>query len=190
MALVFVTGAARSGKTRLAMQIASRSGKNVTYVATAPAYPNDADWSKRLRRHRAERPTEWATVEAAVEPRVELAALLAPYGSEDILIVDSLGTWIADELSRNGADRVVECGLDALHAFQNARCSSVVVSEEVGWGVVPAYASGRTFRDVLGVLNQAFAYGADASYLVTAGYALDLKQGAPIATMHTERQAP
>ena len=181
MALTFVTGPVRSGKTHFAMQLARASGKNVIYVATAPAYPQDSEWTQRLRRHREERPPNWSTIETAVEPRTELPAVCAARGTADLLLVDSLGTWVADELSRLDGNRVVERGRETLRALRNAACSAVVVSEETGWGIVPQYPAGRIFRDVLGVLAAEFAHAAGAAYLVVAGYAIDLKQGVPIS---------
>ncbi len=180
MALTFITGPVRSGKSRFALQLARGSGKEVTFVATAARYPDDAEWGERIARHRAERPTNWPTIETACEPRRELAQLPASFTERDLLLVDSLGTWLADELLRVPPDEIFERGRALAAAFSDARCSAIVVSEETGWGIVPEYPSARAFRDALGRLNAEFARVAVAAYLVISGYALDLKRGTPI----------
>jgi adenosylcobinamide kinase/adenosylcobinamide-phosphate guanylyltransferase len=133
-----------------------------------------------MERHRAERPPFWKTIETAADPRIELSSLCVSYGSKDVLLIDSLGTWVADELFRGSAAQLLERGSALIAGLRTARCSSIVVSEETGWGIVPEYPSGRLFRDTLGRLNQQFARAADVSYLTVAGYALDLKNGMPI----------
>ncbi len=180
MALTFITGPVRSGKSRFALHLAESSGKRVTFVATAALYPDDAEWSERIARHRRERPAAWPTVECEGEVGRALAELPAAYGEGDLLLVDSLGTWLAAEMQRSSGDALAECCRALVAAFAAARCSAIVVSEETGWGIVPEYASARTFRDALGRLNAEFARVADAAYLAVSGYALDLKRGMPI----------
>lgn len=180
MALTFITGPVRSGKSRFALQLARGSAKEVTFVATAARYPDDAEWGERIARHRAERPTNWPTIETACEPRRELARLPESFTERDLLLVDSLGTWLADELLRVPPDEILERGRALAAAFAGARCSAIVVSEETGWGIVPEYPSARAFRDALGRLNAEFARVADAAYLVVSGYALDFKRGTPV----------
>ena len=152
----------------------------MTFVATAALYPDDMEWCDRIARHRCERPAEWPTIETACEPRRALADVLAAYEEGDLLLVDSLGTWLADELQRSSGDEIDERGRALVAAFAGARCSTIVVSEETGCGIVPEYASARTFRDALGRLNAEIARAADAAYLAVSGYALDLKRGIPI----------
>jgi len=180
VALTFITGPVRSGKSRYALQLARGSGKEVTFVATAARFPGDAEWGERIARHRAERPANWPTIETACEPQRELAQLPASYAERDLLLVDSLGTWLADEMQRSSGDALFERGRALVDAFAGARCSAIVVSEETGWGIVPEHASARVFRDALGRLNAEFARVADAAYLVVSGYALDLKRGIPV----------
>ncbi len=175
--LTFVTGAARSGKTRLAMQLAAEAGKNVVYVATARRDPNDDEWRARIERHRAERPSEWTTVETACDPRVDLVELSKRYSESDLLLIDSLGTWLADQLFYVDEDALFERSCEVVRAFAKAIPSVIVVGEEIGWGIVPEYPAARLFRVVLGTLGQEFARVADRAYLTIAGYALDLKQG-------------
>ncbi|GAB2473896.1 uroporphyrinogen-III C-methyltransferase [Jatrophihabitans fulvus] len=164
---VLVLGGSRSGKSRFAESLAAASDR-VTYVATAPDRPDDAEWQQRVTKHRERRPDSWRTVETG-----ELAAVLAEPG---LALVDSVTTWLARAMDETGVwesgDRTA---LDArvgafVDAFAAAR-DVVAVSDEVGSGIVPATPSGRLFRDVLGELNQRLAAVADEVHLVTAGIA-------------------
>ena len=190
MPLTFVTGPVRSGKSRFAETLARASGRAVTYVATARTDPADAEWIARLAHHAARRPAGWRIVETAAES-VELAAVAGETDAASVLLVDSFGTWLADRMSRaleaTGGDGEIdadalECeALAAVDALLGARATVVVVGEEVGWGLVPAYPSGRLFRDVMGRAQQRLAAGATHAYLVVAGFALDLHaHGRPV----------
>jgi adenosylcobinamide kinase/adenosylcobinamide-phosphate guanylyltransferase len=182
MPVTFVTGPVRSGKSRFAERLARERGGDVVYVATARVDPDDAEWVARIAHHAARRPAAWRVVETA-------AAGAAPAGTT--LLVDSLGTWLAEAMSRALETSGETAALDAaaleadLTAVARALLASpahaIVVGEEVGWGLVPAYPAGRVFRDVLGRVQQELAQGAARAYLVVAGFALDLTaQGEPI----------
>jgi adenosylcobinamide kinase / adenosylcobinamide-phosphate guanylyltransferase len=179
MALTFITGAVRSGKSQFAHELAMQHGGSVTYVATAIDDAGDLEFAERIRRHRAQRPANWQTLETA--GCVDLVVELAQRDADELLLVDSFGTWLAAEM-REGVtlDGVLSRGNALIEALHTCRCSTIVVSEETGWGVVPDYPAGRLFRDALGLLNQRLARDADAAYLTVSGYALDLKAGRPI----------
>jgi adenosylcobinamide kinase / adenosylcobinamide-phosphate guanylyltransferase len=165
--IILVTGPARSGKSEWAEHLARLSDRPVLYVATAQDRLDDAEWHQRLSLHRQRRPADWRTVECTQD----LAAAIAQAGSGDCLLVDSLGTWLANRLDEEdwpGSLAAVVAATVATEAMV------VMVAEETGWGVVPAYPLGRRFRDRLGQLVRALAGVADRTYLVTAGHALDL----------------
>lgn len=181
MALTFITGGVRSGKSRLARSIAERHDGPVTYVATARGDANDPEFAERIRRHRSERPAHWETIETAGETEIDLAAELARRGARELLLIDSLGTWLAADM-REGvtlADLLARSDV-LLAALRTCACDVVVVSEETGWGIVPEHRSGRLFRDALGLVNQQMAHMAGTAYLAVSGYALDLKAGIAI----------
>jgi adenosylcobinamide kinase/adenosylcobinamide-phosphate guanylyltransferase len=145
---------------------------------------------ERIVRHRARRPAEWDVLETGGEAHVDLQALLAGASAERVLLVDSLGTWLADRMAMRAEP--IACHAEALereaHDLAESFCGSpaliILVGEEVGWGIVPAYPSGRLFRDILGRLQQRFAREADRAYLVVDGYALDLRAlGRPVGEM-------
>ncbi|MEP0871474.1 bifunctional adenosylcobinamide kinase/adenosylcobinamide-phosphate guanylyltransferase [Trichocoleus desertorum AS-A10] len=175
--LCLVTGPARSGKSEWAEALAIQSGKAVVYVATAQTNPNDPEWQARIERHRDRRPETWQTVQ---EP-VELARVLQQAQPEQCLLVDSLGTWLANLLEQD--ETAWEQTQQALlHSLQQTQGQIILVAEETGWGVVPAYPIGRTFRDRLGTLVRYIGAIAGATYLVTGGYVLNLTQlGTPLS---------
>jgi adenosylcobinamide kinase/adenosylcobinamide-phosphate guanylyltransferase len=166
-----VLGGTRSGKSGYAEQLLS-AREAVRYVATARHVPGDAEWTARIDAHRARRPAAWTTVEDA-----DLPALLRAGGSP--LLVDDIATWLTGVLDEVGAwDRSVDLSpqVDGLvEAVRAAPGRVVLVSAEVGLGVVPATRAGRLFRDELGALNAALARVCDEVLLLVAGLPLRLK---------------
>jgi adenosylcobinamide kinase / adenosylcobinamide-phosphate guanylyltransferase len=169
--VTLVLGGVRSGKSRYAQQLAEQS-QRVTFVATAKI--SDDEMQKKIERHREERPAEWTTVE---EP-LELARVLAHHQLDcDVMVVDCLTIFAANLLEEEGEDGdAIERRVEALcESLRTAWCSVVLVSNEVGSGVVPAYPLGRRYRDLLGEINQRVARVADDVVLMVAGLPLALK---------------
>lgn len=167
-------GGTRSGKSRHAEDLLPARAP-VRYLATARHRDDDPEWAARLAAHRARRPAGWATVE---EP--DIAAVVRAGGGP--LLVDDLATWLTCLLDDTGAwdtpqlpaavgARVTEL----VDAVRDAPGRLVLVSAEVGLGVVPATRAGRLFRDELGALNQAVATACDEVILLVAGLPLRLK---------------
>ena len=188
--IVLVTGPVRSGKSMRAAHIARSLGSPVTYVATLRADPNDAEMRDRIARHRAERDA-MPTIEVWRDGAPDLAQIVAAAAPHTTLLVDSLGTWLAGhlfaleaEVERDpiAAGALLDGFAEQLAgALPAAAAHCVFVSEEVGWGLVPASAQGRLFRDQLGRLAQRIARLADRVELVVAGLALDIKAtGIPV----------
>lgn len=179
---ILVTGPARSGKSEWAEKLAYRSGKQVTYVATAQIDPDDLEWQTRIQQHQKRRPAHWITEHTPVE----LAASLQMASVSSCLLIDSLGTWLANLLEQD--DETWQTTTQTLlNSLQQATSDVILVSEETGWGVVPAYPVGRKFRDRLGALTREIAAIADAVYLVTGGYALNLRfLGTPLQERRSE----
>lgn len=175
--LTLVLGGARSGKSRLAEQLAALSDAPVVYLATAEA--GDAEMQARIAAHRARRPPTWRTVEAPRELAAALARLNVPPGS--VVLLDCITLWLSNLLMEEPppdeptllATAIRE--LEAVLALVQARSWALVaVSNEVGGGLVPVYPLGRLYRDVAGRLNQWLAARAARVWLVVAGYALDV----------------
>lgn len=175
--VILVTGPARSGKSEWAESLAMQAGLPVLYVATAQADPADVEWQARIEGHRQRRSQSWATLEVPAELPAAIAA--APVAT--CLLVDSLGTWVANllELDTAGWERTQQ---ELLASLQGTRARLVIfVAEETGWGVVPAYPAGRLFRDRLGLLVRRLGAIANPVYLVAGGHALNLSAlGSPL----------
>ena len=169
--LILVTGAARSGKSEWAEVLAIESGKSVTYVATATIDPTDSEWESRIRIHQQRRPATWQTVSELED----LASRIGRFPASDCLLVDSLGTWVANLLDRSDAEWS-DLVRELLGELTTSLATIILVAEETGWGVVPAYPSGRLFRDRLGMLTRQIGSIASTVYLVTGGHVLNLSQ--------------
>jgi adenosylcobinamide kinase / adenosylcobinamide-phosphate guanylyltransferase len=173
MTLVLLLGGARSGKSALAVERARRWYGAVTLIATGEA--GDEEMAERIRRHRADRPASWNTIE---EP-LGLGAALARVEKGDAALIDCLSLWVANLLERGDADAAVEEQARNVAAQAAARSAlTVAVSNEVGLGLVPETALGRRYRDVLGRVNAAWAEAADEALFVVAGRALRLERPA------------
>ena len=146
------------------------------YVATAQTDPTDVEWQARIAKHQQRRPETWKTLHVPIA----LAETVQQAQAEDCLLIDSLGTWLANGLEQD--ESLWQTTTQSLiESLGQASCTAIVVAEETGWGVVPAYPIGRLFRDRLGTLTRQLGAIADAVYLVTAGYVLNLRAlGTPL----------
>ena len=178
--LILITGGARAGKSAFAERLAMQ-GERVLFVATAEAL--DDDMARRIAAHKRSRPQEWDTLE---EPR-ELASAIrtrlsaAPRDYEAV-IVDCLTLWVSNLLLAHEGESDAEGRvLSAARELLDARASDtsnrmwIIVTNEVGLGVVPSSSLGRAYRDALGRVNSLVASRADKVYLMAAGLALELK---------------
>ena len=176
--LILLLGGARAGKSSFALQLAEEcertSDSGVCVVATAQAL--DDNMAERIARHRSERPAHWRTIE---EP-YELDQALRQTGEAGVVIVDCLTLFVSNWLLRSedehSCERVVRrITHDFIEEGRSRGQTIVCVSNEVGLGVVPETPLGRTFRDLLGRVNQDFSQAADEVYLLVAGLHLRLK---------------
>jgi adenosyl cobinamide kinase/adenosyl cobinamide phosphate guanylyltransferase len=171
MALTFLLGGARGGKSSLAVGLASTSGRPVVVVVTAEA--RDEEMAERIRRHRADRPADWTTLEVPLD----LPAALARIDDGDCVILDCVSLWVSNAMETGSSeDAILEQARAVAGALAARGGPTVVVSNEVGFGIVPVNELARRYRDVLGRVNTAFAAAADVAYLVVAGRALPLDE--------------
>jgi adenosylcobinamide kinase/adenosylcobinamide-phosphate guanylyltransferase len=185
--ITLVTGGARSGKSAWADQRARESGRQVLYVATATA--GDDEMAARIAAHQAQRPSHWRTIE---EPGNLLHAVQANATPGDAVVVDCLTLWVSNVLLKAiGPERdadmmplsawtateasVVNEAQALLTDARDRDLTLILVSNEVGMGVVPATSVGRHYRDILGRVNQVVGSTADALILMVAGLAVDLR---------------
>ena len=169
MALVVVLGGARSGKSSLAQRLASAFDGSVTFIATAEA--RDEEMADRIANHRALRPPGWITIE---EP-IDVVGALEAAPPHACVVLDCLTLWVANLLEAGWtADAIEEEGRRAAALAADRVAPTLVVSNEVGMGVVPSTGLGRSFRDLQGRVNATFCALADRSALVVAGRVLEL----------------
>lgn len=169
MALTFLLGGARSGKSLLAVRLAAASGAPVAFIATAE--PRDEEMAERIRRHREERPAGWRTIE---EP-ADLLSALAATSADETVVVDCLSLWVANLLERSHSEREIEeLARRAAEGAASRSAATIAVSSEVGFGIVPSNELARSYRDVLGRVNHTWAQAAQRSALVVAGSLLSL----------------
>jgi adenosylcobinamide kinase/adenosylcobinamide-phosphate guanylyltransferase len=168
-----VLGGARSGKSAHAQALAEQAGVgqaggDLVFIATAEAY--DDEMRERIARHRADRDARWRTVEA---PRDLVGAIRAEDGDGRTILVDCLTLWLSNLLL---ADQDLEAaGVALVEAVAASRARVILVSNEVGFGIVPDNALARRFRDAAGRLNQRVAAACDAVDLVVAGIKVAVK---------------
>jgi adenosylcobinamide kinase/adenosylcobinamide-phosphate guanylyltransferase len=168
MGLTVLLGGARSGKSALAVELAEAAGRDVVFIATAEA--RDAEMADRIGRHRSRRPATWHTVDAPVRVREAVAAASV----DACVIVDCLALWAANLLEQGWDEDAIAAEAAALGGVLAAREAAIVVTNEVGMGIVPATPLGRSFRDLLGRANVLVVREATAAYLVVAGRGLAL----------------
>jgi adenosylcobinamide kinase / adenosylcobinamide-phosphate guanylyltransferase len=185
--LILILGGARSGKSSYAEALAAQlaNGEPATYIATATAL--DDEMRARIARHQAERPPNWTTLEAPLDPATALREHLAEQ-SPRVVLLDCVTLLVANliEASLHGGKRpdgeeqiearVMTIIHDLLAAYQSGAASLILVSNEVGMGVVPPYPLGRIYRDVLGRVNAQLAQSADIVLLLIAGLPVELKE--------------
>ena len=176
--VILVTGGSRSGKSEWAETLATKSQQCVLYIATSINNPRDIEWQNRIIKHQQRRPKTWQTFDELYR----LPWIIRNSSAEQCLLIDSLGTWVANFLDLS--DRTWLKITENLHESVTISPSTIIfVGEETGWGVVPAYASGRLFRDRLGHLLRQIGSKADRVYLVTGGHAIDLSVlGTPLGS--------
>lgn len=166
--ITLVLGGARSGKSRLAEALAEQRDGPLIYIATAEA--GDVEMRERIARHRERRDSRWHSVEAPLGVAEELQAVPANTAA---VMIDCLTLWLSNQMHARG-DLAVETE-SLLAALNGARCPVVVVSNEVGLGIVPENKLAREFRDHHGRLNQHVAAVADHVIFMAAGLPLVLK---------------
>ncbi|MEW6482949.1 MAG: bifunctional adenosylcobinamide kinase/adenosylcobinamide-phosphate guanylyltransferase [bacterium] len=166
--IIFITGGARSGKSQYAIWLAKERGDQVTFVATCIS--TDSEMRERIEEHKKMRPKEWSTVEESLN----LSRVIAKI-TTSVIIIDCLTLWIAN-LMEAKMD-VVEASKDLFSALKKVKKTAIVVSNEVGSGIVPDNRLAREFRDMAGVVNHQMAQIADEVYLMVAGIPVKIKGG-------------
>ena len=167
--LTLLIGGARSGKSALALRMAADGAAPVTFIATAQAL--DEEMAARISAHRSERPRSWSTVEAPLH----LGRALDDVAGNATVVVDCLTLWVANLVEAGWDDEAVSSAADAVASVARARPGAVVVvSNEVGSGIVPMEPLSRRYRDLLGRVNTIFSHHASEAFLVVASRVVPL----------------
>jgi len=168
--IILITGGTRSGKSRYAEQRARETGGRSVYVATAEA--NDEEMAQRIAEHRKRRGNRWRTIE---EPLELTQALLAERGKTDCALVDCLTLWISNLLLRGDDKYASQRVKELIEKLPQLDFHLVLVTNEVGWGIVPDNSLARKFRDLAGWTNQLVAQAANEVILMVAGVPMIVK---------------
>lgn len=170
--MTLVTGGARSGKSAYAEKLAAADGRDVLFVATAEA--GDEDMRQRIERHQATRPAEWQTLEEPLSVAVALRARIRPGSQAPVVLLDCVTLLVSNLLL---AGRPIRPEIEALiHWQRQTGTRLLVVSNEVGLGIVPDNSLARKYQDELGAANQALAAAASDVLLMVAGLPVTVKQ--------------
>jgi adenosylcobinamide kinase / adenosylcobinamide-phosphate guanylyltransferase len=168
VAIILIGGGARSGKSRHALEFARKRGSRLIFLATAEAL--DEEMATRVAKHRAERGTEFSTIE---EP-LEIAEVIRTTREADAIVLDCLTLWLSNIMLTFGRD--VDAEIEKLiQSAQASQTTVIAVTNEVGCGIVPDNTLGRDFRDHSGVLNQRVAAAAEEVYWMVFGQPLRVK---------------
>lgn len=169
MPLILVGGGSRSGKSTYSLQLARERGQRRAFIATAQAF--DDEMRSRIVRHREERAASFETIEEPYEVTVALRSIGGRY---DVAVVDCLTLWLSNLLLAGRAD--LEAAMhDLVEAARSSPVGCILVTNEVGCGIVPENALARRFRDLAGTLNQRCAAAAQEAYLLAFGIPIRLK---------------
>jgi len=170
MGLSVLLGGARCGKSELSARSASASGRPVVVIVTGEG--RDDEMTERIRRHRASRPSSWETVEATLA----VSGAVRELEPEAFAVLDCLTLWVSNEIEAGfNDDEIVDEAREIATTLAERVAPSVVVTNEVGLGIVPMNELARRYRDTLGRVNAAFVSEADRAFLVVAGRAVPLE---------------
>lgn len=170
---IFILGGARSGKSRYATKLAKGLSRKVAYIATCTN--PDGEMKKRIKLHRDSRPRHWKVVEEGKDISSALSKLRNKY---NVIIIDCLGLFVSNLLSQDLTDSEILKALRKLtRCISQSKAVTILVSNEVGGGIVPDNLLARRFRDLLGLANQMMAKGADEVIFMQSGIPLEIKGG-------------
>jgi adenosylcobinamide kinase/adenosylcobinamide-phosphate guanylyltransferase len=176
---VLLTGGARSGKSRLAQELAAKAGGQVLFVATATA--GDDDMRKRIEEHRKTRPNDWKTLEVTTHLGSQIAKNSVGFKTIIIdcitLLINNIFEQCGPNAKAEAVEKAVIAEIDELIAcMKKSRAKFIIVTNEVGLGIVPGDPVSRLYRDLLGKANQMLAFSVDEVYLLVAGIEIPVKK--------------
>ncbi|MFH2137369.1 MAG: bifunctional adenosylcobinamide kinase/adenosylcobinamide-phosphate guanylyltransferase [Candidatus Omnitrophota bacterium] len=170
--VILVTGSVRSGKSSYAVNLAKATKAKVSFLATCQ--PQDAEMKKRVKKHKNSRPKSWKTIE---EP-IEISKVISKLKINEVLIIDCLTLWISNLLLSGLTEKEILKNIkEFVTVLKESKASIIIVSNEVGWGIVPDNKLARIFRDIIGTAHQIIAKVSDEVYLMIAGIPVRIVEG-------------
>jgi len=170
--IIFITGGVKSGKSSYALKLAKKMDKEVIFLATGSA--KDEEMKERIRLHKKSRPSSWKTIEEGRDIIPVLSSIKPPH---KIIIMDCLTFLVSNLLLDHHTEEFITEYIERIaKIILKSPHTAIIVSNEVGWGVVPESALGRKFRDILGKSNQIMAKYAQRVYLMVSGMPVNLKE--------------
>lgn len=170
---IFILGGARSGKSSYAVDVAKRLKKRTLFIATATSF--DEEMKKRIKLHKISRPRHWKLIEEGKEINSVLIKLKNKY---EIILIDCLGLWVSNLLAEDLTDKEIEKKINKLvKSISKFKVITILVSNEVGTGIVPGSPLARRFRDLLGMANQMIAKYSDEVIFMQSGIPMKIKNG-------------
>ena len=179
MSLILITGGARSGKSRYAVELAKQKGDKVAFIATAIA--GDEEMTRRIRMHQSARPSNWTTIEESINVAQAVADAAANHAT---IIVDCLTLLITNlvfeppyqgEIDDEKEQKIYAAVKQIIETTKNIEATVIIISNELGMGLVPEDALARRFRDIAGRANQLMAEAADEAYVCISGIPMRIK---------------
>jgi len=166
--LIFIMGGAKSGKSRFALELAQKSGKKVTFIATAT--PIDSEMREKIKNHKNARPKNWKTIEITnnLDKKIDQT-------KNRVILIDCLTIYVS-HLINLSQKQILNQIRKIIKTIKKSDSKVIVVSNEVGSGIVPNNKLSREYRDVLGKANQMFAQVADEFYVMFSGISIDIKK--------------
>jgi len=176
---LFVTGGCRSGKSKFALNFADRRFERKIFVATCQA--RDREMRRRIKEHQKMRGSDWQTIEV---PTALSEAVASHSSYADVILIDCLTLWVSSLLAEGASEAEILACADALtQVIDEARCSVILVSNEVGTGIVPENGLARRFRDVAGLVNQKVAACVNSVVWMVSGIAVPIKGKWPVSSV-------
>lgn len=171
--IIFLLGGVRSGKSRYAVKLAKKFRKKVAFIATCVS--PDVEMKRRIKLHQISRPKQWELIEEGKDIGSALTGLQNKY---EIVLIDCLGLWISNLLAARLKNKEIERSIDKfIDTIYKVKFTTILVSNEVGSGIVPTNPLGRRFQDMLGLANQRIAKNANKVILMQAGIPITIKGG-------------
>lgn len=171
--IILILGGARSGKSSYAIELAKKCGKNVAFIATCQ--PLDEEMKERIKSHKSKRPVYWKTFEEPQNISMQLKKIGAKF---DAIIIDCLTLFVSNLLLTKHSDAIIEDEVKKiLEIIRTIKCKTIIiVSNEVGLGIVPKNKLARRFRDIAGRINQMVAQAANTVFFMLSGLPLKIKE--------------